>query len=45
MDGIITEFDSFISSCLYIYKYIDRAICLVELLQNEENSSEIYMYN
>lgn len=43
MDGIITEFDSFISSCLYIY--IDRAICIVELLQNEENSSEIYMYS
>lgn len=25
--------------------YIDRAICIVELLQNEENSSEIYMYS
>lgn len=43
MDGIITEFDSFISSCLCIYR--DRAICIVELLQNEENSSEIYMYS
>lgn len=45
MDGIITEFDSFISSCLYIYIYIDSAICIVELLQNEKNSSEIYLYN
>lgn len=27
------------------YVYIDRAIYIVELLQNEENSSEIYMYS
>lgn len=42
MDGIITEFDSSFQAA---YIYIDSAICIVELLQNEENSSEIYSYN